>query len=212
MNRLRAGAIWAGALLILAGGCASGPEQGPRGQGPAAGLNQSQMLLSRARTLQREKGCARAAPTYRVVASFGADYEVAQYELGACLLDMEGANADETALFREEGLLWIKRAAWGGNARAQHRLAHLLSGAGYEPARGIAADPQAAMGWALVYRENPARALYALPDVAEPVLAHLQGALSEEESAAAGAGRRGPPGGQRPRRRQADAVVIAEAP
>lgn len=244
MNRLFSGVLWAsaGALLIFAGGCASGPQQGPRGQGPnqqgpAAGLNQSQMLLARARQIQSEQGCARAVPTYRVIASFGADYEVAQYELGACLIEIDGVNAHETALFRDEGLLWIKRAAWGGNARAQHRLAHLLSGAAYEPPRGFAPDPQAAMGWALVYQANPARSLYALPDVADPVLNHLRSALSEEESAAASAfasdfdkialasftppaaqrgnanaRRRGPPDGVRPDRRRADNIAVAAAP
>ena len=244
MNRIISVAFRASAsaFLILAAGCASGPGQGPRGQGPnkqgpAAGLNQTQMLLARARQVQSEQGCARAVPTYRVVASFGEDYEVAQYELGACLIEIDGVNAHETALFREEGLLWIKRAAWGGNARAQHRLAHLLSGAGYEPARGFAADPQAAMGWALVYQANPARSLYALPDVADPVLNHLRSALSDDESAAASAfaadfdkialasftppaaqrgnansGRRGPPDGVRPDRRRADNTVVAQTP
>lgn len=231
--------LWAasGALLIMAGGCASGPQQGPRGQGPAAGLSQSRLLLASAREMQAEQGCAKAVPTYRIVASFGADYEVAQYELGACLLEMAANSGPEAALFRDEGLLWVKRAAWAGAARAQHRLASLLSGAGYDQGTGVAPDPQAAMGWALVYQANPARSLYALPDVPEPVFDHLRATLSEDARADADAfaanfetidlaaftppatprgnantRRRGPPDGQRPQRRVADNSVVSHTP
>jgi len=219
------------ALVLALAACASGPDRGPRGQGPGGagvnqGLSQGQTLLARARHIQGEEGCARAAPAYRVVASFGADYEVAQYELGACLLEMTGVNDDETALLREEGLFWTRRAAWAGHARAQHRLAHLLSGANYDRVSDVAPDPVAAMGWALVYDDNAARSLYALPDVAEPVLEHLRASLSDEEAAdadafaasfetmamaafappapsrAAGSGRIRAPNGQRPGRRR----------
>lgn len=186
MNKLWIAATCA--LLIAAGGCASGGgkrEAARERGGPGAGLNQSRVLLSRARDIQSEQGCARAIPTYRVVASFGEGYEVAQYELGACLLQIDGASPDETMLFREESVLWIKRAAWAGNARAQHQLAHILSGANYAAAKGVSPNPQQAMGWALVYEANPARELYALPDVAAPVLSHLQASLSEDEQTAA---------------------------
>lgn len=237
--------VWAaaGALLIITpllavGGCASGGKREAMRErgGPGAGINQSRILLSRARELQAEQGCAKAVPTYRVAASFGEGYEPAQYELGACLLEIDGVRDNETALFREEGLLWIKRAAWAGNARAQHRLAHLLSGAGYDPAGDIAVNTQQAMGWALVYNQNPTRELYALRDVAAPVMAHLQASLSEEERAAAAAfaaefdeiklasftppaqsrgatnaRRRSSPEGRRPDRRQADKTVLSQA-
>lgn len=234
MNKLWVAA--AGTLLIAVGGCASGKREAARERGgPGAGLNQSRMLLSRAREIQSEQGCARAIPTYRIVASFGEGYEVAQYELGACLLQINGASPDETALFREESILWIKRAAWAGNARAQHRLAHILSGADYAAAKGISPNPQQAMGWAFVYQENPTRELYALPDVAAPVLSHLQASLSEDERTAAAAfadkfdeimlavftppaqarnreasGRRGSPDGRPKERRRADDVTSSQ--
>lgn len=239
MNKLWIAAT--GALLIAISGCASGGgkrEASRERGGPGAGLNQSRMLLSHARELQSEQGCARAIPAYRVVASFGEGYEVAQYELGACLLNTDGANSNDTALFREEGVLWIKRAAWAGNARAQHRLAHLLSGADYEHIKGLSPAPQQAMGWVLVYNANPARELYALPDVAAPVLTHLQSSLSEEEQKAAqsfaasfdeislaaftppaqpnrrnaSGQRRGPSDGQRPERRRADTALLSLEP
>lgn len=179
----------AGAALIAAGGCASnnGRETARENAGPAAGLNQSRMLLASARETQAEQGCAKAVPTYRIVASFGEGYDVAQYELGACLLEMASNGGPEAGLFRDEGLLWVKRAAWAGAARAQHRLAGLLSGAGYDQGTGVAPDPQAAMGWALVYQVNPARSLYALPEVPEPVLDHLRAELSESALADAAA-------------------------
>ena len=173
--------LTAATLAAASAACASGPKE-PRGgeRSAAASLNQSRLLLAHAREIQGERGCKQALPAYRVIASFGDGYETAQYELGACLLTIEGASDHETALFREEGLFWLKRAAWAGGARAQHRLAHLLSGADLEEIEGVAPAPVEALGWAMVYQENPTRALYALPPVKPPVLDHLRTTLAPE--------------------------------
>jgi len=165
------------ALLIASACASSGGRDSRQSHGPAAGLDQSQQLLARARSLQAEQGCAKAIPSYRVISSFGDGYDVAQYELGACLLDISGAGATETALFREEALFWLKRAAWAGNARAQGKLASILSGAPSQNVDGVSESLEEAMGWALVYQENSVRELYALPDVAAPVLNHLRTTL-----------------------------------
>ncbi|MEM9495999.1 MAG: hypothetical protein AAGA09_08340 [Pseudomonadota bacterium] len=167
----------------LASACASsqGPKGPPKGgveRGPAAALSQSGRLLSAARKLQEEKGCAAAAPTYRVIASFGDGYEVAQHELGACLLTMRGKSEAEAGLYAREALFWLERAAFAGSARAQHQLAEQLSGAG---AASLPADPMRALGWAIVYDNNAARDLYGLKDVAPGVLRHLQASLSATE-------------------------------
>ena|GEM_PF-1474810 len=166
------------ALLLSA--CASGGKPVETAQrGPAAGLDQSERLLSHARAIQAEKGCAEAVPTYRVIASFGEGYEVAQYELGACLIETAAAATVEATLFTEEGLLWLRRAAWAGNARAQWRLATILSGAPSAPADGVGAAPIEAMGWALVYENNATRALYGLAPVNPNIIAHLDESMPE---------------------------------
>ncbi len=154
---------------------------GPAQQGPDAALSRSGMFLSHARKLQASQGCAAATPAYRVIAAFGEGYEVAQYELGACLLEADGANTIETALFREEALFWLRRAAYAGQARAQHKLATILSGDERLAAEGVAPVPVEAMGWALVYEDNSERDLFALPSVYPETLALMTAALSDEE-------------------------------
>jgi len=165
-------------VIVLLGltACASGhsPQQE---SGPPPGLQQPGRLLAAARSTQAEKGCASAIPAYRVVSSFGDGYAIAQYELGACLLQIDSTNATETALFREESLLWLRRAAWAGNARAQLKLAQLLSGA---DAHDGSVHKEEAMGWAILYKGNPARNLFDLPPVSPIILNHLDAALSPD--------------------------------
>ncbi len=189
MANIKAALLIASAFIMTA--CASGaqrqagPTQGSKGKGPGAGIDQAERLLATGRQIRAEKGCAAAAPTYRVIASFGEGYEVAQYELGACLLEIEGESARETALFREEGLFWLRRAAYADNARAQWRLANTLSGAPAAVSHGPAPEPGKALGWALVYKENAAHELYGLAPVNPNVLAHLHASLPDDAIARA---------------------------
>ncbi|MEM8935830.1 MAG: hypothetical protein AAGC77_05435 [Pseudomonadota bacterium] len=150
---------------------------------PGAAFNQTERLLSGARRLEAAKGCEAAIPLYRVSASMGAGHEIGQFELASCLLEREGASPAETTLLRDEALLWLNRAAWAGEARAQHLLAETLSGAETQRVEGIAPDPARALGWAIVYEENPSRELYALPSVT--ALDHLNATLSPALKASA---------------------------
>lgn len=127
-----------------------------------AGQVQSVLIASRlledARKTRESKGCAPAAPNYRVVAAMGEGQEAAQHELGECLLTIAGADASETALFRQEGLFWLTRAAHAGNARAQRALAiHYAA-----PAEGAQEE---ALKWALVYARNSDAAVYGYKDL-----------------------------------------------
>lgn len=171
MNIIKASAFLLISLAMAA--CASGGSGANRAAGPAPGLQQPGKLLALARDTQAKKGCAAALPAYRVISSFGDGYEIAQYELGACLLESGGVSDAETALLREEAALWLRRAAWAGNARAQLSLAQLLSGASGTD-RGVAPAPAEALGWAIIYNENAQRELYDLPAVPGPVTAHLE--------------------------------------
>ncbi len=112
-------------------------------------------VLTEARAKLKKRGCAAAAPAYRVAAAMGEGFEAAQHELGDCLMEMQGATETETALFRQEGLFWLTRAAHAGNARAQRRLAILHA----SPVAG-AHDPAAALKWSLAYGKNPEADLF----------------------------------------------------
>lgn len=171
-------------LLSVAVACASrsGPNQFASGP---VGVNQPSLLLSKARDQQAKEGCAKAAPAYRIVSSYGDGYEIAQYELGACLLGMSGESDEETALFRQEALFWLNRAAWAGNPRAQLKLAEILSGAPAYAVSHMAPDPSRAMTWAAVYEANGARETFGLKPVGPLVMTHLQSALPVEAMEAA---------------------------
>lgn len=137
-------------------------------------------LLSVARELRETKGCAEAAPTYRVVAGMGEGEEPAQHELGECLLLIDGASPAETALFRQEGVFWLMRAAFAGNARAQRALAI------HYGARASAANaPAEALKWALVYQNNPEAAVYGYKAFPETFVPGLKKDVSPETLAGA---------------------------
>lgn len=148
----------------------------------AATLNEraAGRLIAVARKTREEKGCAAAAPTYRVVAGMGEGQEAAQHELGECLLSMTGGSDIETALFREEGVFWLKRAAFAGNARAQRKLAIDMAA----PASPLH-DAKAALQWALVYSKNPTSALYGFGPLPATMAPGLKSSLSPEDAAAA---------------------------
>ena len=166
--------------FLAAASCASGGGKGPRGDGarPTSAVSQPERLLAHARKVQAEKGCAAAIPAYRVVAAFGAGYDVAQFELGACLLRADNTGDARAALLKQEASFWLTRAAWAGNARAQLTLASALSGAPAAGALVLETAPHDALKWALVYDQNSARNLYSMKPVSRPVLEHLNATLS----------------------------------
>ncbi len=181
-TRLPATILITALAATLLGACATSSSGEARGPAPA--INQPERLLAHARNVQAEKGCDKAIPTYRVIAGFGEGYEVAQYELGACLLET-APTTKQAALLTQEGLFWLRRAAWAGNARAQWRLAMVLSGAPSPYAENVGAVPAEAMGWALVYKENSSRELYGLAPVYPKVLNHLNVTLPQSAKAEA---------------------------
>ena len=180
MNLYKAAAFVALAFTVAA--CASGGKK--RAAGPAPGLQQPGKLLSLARDTQAKKGCTQAIPAYRVISSFGDGYDVAQYELGACLLEATSDNPAEIKLFKEEASFWLRRAAWAGNARAQLKLAQILSGT-ENLTHGGSANPEEAMAWSIIYEENAKRDLYDLPEISERVASHLSATLDNTGKARA---------------------------
>lgn len=173
---LRLSVLCFAALLAACASSRGGPQTPPR----PIGLTQPSALLAQARDFQARKGCAKAAPVYRIVSSHGDGHDVAQYELGACLLEMEGESDAETALFRQEALFWLSRAAWAGNARAQGKLAEVLSGAAPYKVSHVAPDPVAAMMWSIVYDANGTREVYGLRALPPLVRDHLASVMTQE--------------------------------
>ncbi len=137
-------------------------------------------ILSWARDIRDQKGCAEAAPAYRVVAAMGEGFEPAQHELGECLTTMTGARSEETALFREEAQFWLRRAAYAGNARAQRALS-ILYGSGASEAH----SPIEALKWALIYEKNSEADLYGYKALPPTYVPGLKNDLGAEDVAAA---------------------------
>lgn len=173
--------LFAALAAASADSAALAQETAPPKEDPAAAMSRPERLLAHARDLQAKEGCGAAAPSYRVIAAFGEGYEIAQYELGDCLLKVTGATDAEAALYREEALFWLRRAAYAGNARAQHRLATALSGAELGGAPEVTPAPEEALGWALIYTDNSDRDLYGLAPIYPEILDHLAASLTEEQ-------------------------------
>lgn len=137
-------------------------------------------LIMFARNLREEKGCADAAPAFRVIAGMGEGQEAAQHELGECLLAMKGANEIETALFRQEGEFWLTRAAFAGNARAQRKLAMETA----SPASALH-NPKGSLMWSLIYGKNPTSDLYGYAPLPATLVPGLKSSLNETDIAEA---------------------------
>lgn len=175
------------ALTLAAGTALAQPELPPLPSGNAAPPEAPEVseddagrLTSYARKLRETKGCAFALAAYRVIAGMGEGNEAAQHELGECLMEVGGATATETALFRQEGRFWLTRAAYAGNARAQRRLVLEMSA----PASALH-DPKAALQWALVYNRNPTSDLYGYKELPKTLVPGLRAALTPEAIAEA---------------------------
>ena len=160
------GALAAGLMVsVMLGACSSagpkGRDEGPgpqaRGGGPsafAANPRSGDRMLKQARAAAGRGDCASATPIFRMLAGAGKGYEVAQRELSQCLIKLSGDayDANEQRLLIMEARLWAERAAFAGDALAQKKLAEDLAAG-----KGHAADPGAALTWALVFNANGQR-------------------------------------------------------
>lgn len=140
-------------------------------QGRVMDSEQAARLIGAARTLAATKGCEEAIPIYRVLAAYGRNFEIAQYELGECLLD--GAPS---ALDRREAMVWLERAAMAGHRESQKELAEIAYTGG---------DYSTALGWALVFNEQNDTAIAPMQDFSTPFMDRLRDGLDAEAIAAA---------------------------
>src|ERR1700761_753074 len=74
-----------------------------------------------AEDLRMQGKCDKAVPMLRLVVERGSGYQISQFDLGECLLDMAKAQPDakKAADMRNEGAMWVVRSADGGFNKAQ---------------------------------------------------------------------------------------------
>jgi len=122
---------------------------------------------SKAEELRLKGHCDQAIPLLRgLVDSDGS--EIAEFNLGLCLLDVAATDTQHAADLKKEATEWIVAAADTGLARAQSRAVSLL----------LDTDPVEAQKWAILYRGNPTRYNFGLPDLPDDVTTRLDKALT----------------------------------
>lgn len=120
--------------------------------------------------------CDKAVPLLRAYATRGDGYEISQFNLGMCLVDLAAVQHDaaQAEAERKEGASWIVMAANAGLAKAQAKAVLL-----YMDGTGVAADPVEADKWALLYHRNSTRIAIGLHDIAPQVSGRLDAELTD---------------------------------
>ena len=172
--------------------CLNGPafaQQGLRGPGtgsisPERGGSEEDAPVAaprvpldpeqRAEELRLNGNCDQAIPIYRRMVARGG-FEIAQFHLGLCLLDVSKSESDtqRAAALKQEAALTIINAANGGLANAQIQLVTF-----YLDGTGVPVDPIEAAKWALIYHSNGSRFVISLPDISPALQARLDGAVN----------------------------------
>ncbi len=129
----------------------------------------------RAEDLRLAGKCNEAIPILRQLAAHDTGHELAQYNLGLCLLDTGKADPDaqRAASLKQEGAAFILKAASQNLPKAQLSLATM-----YLDGNGVAPDPIEAGKWALIYRANGTRFALGLPGISADLQARLDGVLT----------------------------------
>jgi hypothetical protein len=127
---------------------------------------------SYAEGLRKAGRCDQALATLRDLADKGAGYEISQFNLGLCLLDLAPKDPPHAAEMRQEAATWILGAANANYSNAQQKAVLL-----YLDGTGVPVDPAEAEKWALLYGDNGMRLTLGLPDIAPDVRARLDKAL-----------------------------------
>lgn len=186
MKRTLAFAILSAALCL---GVPAAAQMGGGGQGnpadqpidPGGDRLPSQTQLppdpeGNAEDLRLAGHCDEAIPILRRLAAGGDGYELAQYNLGLCLLDTAKAEPDaqRAARLKLEATAFILQAANHNLPKAQASLAQM-----YLDGNGVARDPIEAGKWALIYRGNGTRFALGMPDIPPDLQARLDTALTD---------------------------------
>jgi len=120
--------------------------------------------------------CADALPILRRLSNDDRD-DIAQFNLGQCLLDLAKTEPDaqRAAGLKREGAQWVLRMANKGLPNAQSSLVSV-----YLDGSGVTPDPVEAGKWALIFHENGTRLAIGMPDISSDLQARLDKALNGE--------------------------------
>jgi hypothetical protein len=130
---------------------------------------------SKAEDLRLKGQCDKAVPILRnLIARGGTD--ISEYNLGMCLLDLAAKDPQHAKDMQEEATTLIVSAANAGLAKAQSRAVML-----YVEGTGTPVDQVEAKKWALIYRANPLRYSFGLPDIADNVNNKIDAALTDAQ-------------------------------
>ncbi|HEY4941581.1 MAG TPA: hypothetical protein VII56_09135 [Rhizomicrobium sp.] len=130
----------------------------------------------KAEDLRLNGKCDQAIPIFRALASYGAGFEIAHYNLGLCLLEISKSEPDagRAAGLKQAAAVSILKAANAGLPKPQALLVTM-----YLDGVGVAPDPVAAGTWALIYHENGARLALGLANIPPDLQARLDSALTQ---------------------------------
>jgi hypothetical protein len=163
-------------LAQYAGGRQKVGDIDPQGHIPSPSTSPEQPLdpEARAEDLRLHGKCDQAIPIFRRLSARGG-FEIAQFNLGLCLLDVSKTEADpqRAANLKAEAASNIIAAANTGLANAQIKLVAM-----YLDGIGVASDPLEAGKWALIYHSNGSRFVISLPDISPELQARLDGVLN----------------------------------
>jgi hypothetical protein len=131
--------------------------------------------------LRLQGHCDVAAPRLRAyVRRAGA--EISQYNLGLCLLDLAktAPTPDAATSLRQEGAVWVVRAANAGFAKAEAAAVQI-----YLDGTGVDRNPIEAQKWVLLYQHNAMRRILRMPDLPQDLQDKVYASLDDAGRATA---------------------------
>ncbi|HEY5239587.1 MAG TPA: hypothetical protein VIJ62_14490, partial [Rhizomicrobium sp.] len=130
----------------------------------------------KAEDLRLHGKCDEAVPILRRLSNNDGD-DIAQYNLGQCLLDLGKTETDaaRAATLKHEGVAWVLRMANRGLPNAQSSLISV-----YLDGEGVTPDPVEAAKWALIYHGNGTRMAIGMPDIPHDLAVRLDNALTDK--------------------------------
>jgi hypothetical protein len=154
------------ALTLTAAACGGGSERKP------PPLTDSSKVLEEGTQLMAAGKCDQAVPYLYHLADQGQGFEIAQYRLGKCRLTQGGGDPNSDATL--DGLLWLRRAAGGGQPEAQGDLAVF-----YTDGPAKLRDPVEAAMWLAIYESNGRRHLVGFNSMPVTTLRQLKESLGD---------------------------------
>lgn len=153
------------ALTLTVAACGGGSKQPPP-------LTDSSKVLEEGTQLAAAGKCDQAVPWLYHLADQGQGFEIAQYRLGRCRITQGGGDPNSDATL--DGLLWLRRAAGGGQPEAQADLAIF-----YAQGPAKLRDPLEAAMWLAIYESNGRRHLVGFTPMPVATLRQLQETLGD---------------------------------